>query len=157
MTLEASRVVKAPRPLVWQVFSDLVGWPSWNPHCHGVSLQGGGASLEARGCDFSFTLRPLGLPIRVAARVLRSTPGELVAWEGRVWGIRSLHSYHFRDLAGKGTLVRSEELLSGLTLLPLRLLSSPKGLGEMNQRWLAALAAEAERRAGSFRPPGRVA
>lgn len=146
MTMEAARVVKAPRALVWRVFSDLVGWPEWNPHCHGVSLEGGGTTLDARGCDFSFTLRPLGLPVTVAARVLRSRPGELVSWEGRVWGIRSLHSYRFSDLAGQGTLVQSEEILSGFMLLPLRLAQSPQKMGEMNQKWLAALAAESERR-----------
>jgi ligand-binding SRPBCC domain-containing protein len=139
LTLTAARLVAAPRPRVWRVFSRMVDWPSWHPRP--VRLHRG-QELEP-GAEFSLYLRPLGLPLSVRARVIESLPERRVAWQGRMLGITSRHSFSFWDARG-GTLVESRERLRGWNLMWLRPLYSTTRLGRLGQQWLAALAARAE-------------
>lgn len=154
VTLEASRLVRAPRPVVWRVFSDLTAWPEWNPLCSKATIEprraGQAAPLEQEGLGFSFGLRPLGWPVTVRATVRAARPGELVAWQGRCWGVTSLHTYTFTDAPG-GTLVHSHEEITGWTLLFLRAFYAPRRLSELNHQWLKALAQRSESLAGGRR------
>ncbi len=130
LTLTASRLVRAPRQLVWRVFAELTDWPSWDP-------AGGGV----------MTVRPLGWPVRARARVTLARAGELVAWRVAWWGLASSQSYAFADAPG-GTMVEAREEISGWTLLLLQPFYSPKRLSGEGGRWLKDLAARAEALAG---------
>jgi hypothetical protein len=142
LTLEASRLVRAPRATVWQVFSDLTAWPAWNPQS---PRQAPGGQLRA-GARLDLWLRPLGLPLMVRAQVVEANPGQAVGWRGRAWGITTDQRYTFSD-QGRHTLVGFRETLSGWTLLLARPWYSPRDLSGQAQQWLQALAARAESRA----------
>ena len=152
ITLTASRLAAASRARVWEVFSRLVDWPSWNPDCRGVRMEGG-ARLEADS-RFELRLSPLGLPVTVRARVLESLPERRVTWQGSILGLETRHTFSFSDLPG-GVLVQSRERLTGWPLLWLKPFYSLGRLGRRNQQWLAALARQAEAAPGS-RPPSVV-
>ena len=151
LTLRASRLVHAPRPLVWQVFSDLTAWPAWNSLCRREAPRG---ALE-KGAHLELWLKPLGLPIMVRAEVVEAIPGQAVGWRGRAWGITSEQRYTFGD-QGPHTLVGFDESLSGWALLLARPLYSPRRLSQQAQAWLQALAhqAEAASRGGQPGAPG---
>lgn len=135
LTLEASRLVRAPRQRVWQVFSDLTAWPQWNPQCPGSAPREG----LSRGARLDLWLKPLGLPVMVRAEVVEAEEGQAVAWRGRAWGITTHHRYTFSD-KGRDTLVVFRESLSGWPLLLARPFYSPRGLSLQAQAWLQALA-----------------
>lgn len=139
LTLEASRLVRAPRDRVWQVFSDLTAWPSWNPQCPGQAPR---ASLHA-GARLDLWLRPLGLPLSVRAEVVEADPARAVSWRGRAWGITTQQRYTFRD-QGRHTLVGFSESLGGWPLLLARPWYSPRTLSLQAQAWLQALASQSE-------------
>jgi hypothetical protein len=141
LTLEAARLVRAPRQLVWRVFSDLTAWPDWNPLSRG---QAPGQSLEP-GARLDLWLRPLGLPLLVRAQVLEAIPAQAVGWRGGAWGITSEQHYTFED-HGPQTLVGFQESLSGWPLLLARPFYSPRDLSQQAQAWLKALARQAEAR-----------
>lgn len=142
LTLRASRVVPAPRSLVWQVFSDLTAWPTWNP----LSRGGQRASGLAAGQRLDLWLMPLGLPLKVRATVLKALEGQEVAWRGGAWGVTTTHRYVFSD-KGAATLVDFSESLEGWPLLWARPFYSPERLSTQAQAWLASLEDEAQRRA----------
>lgn len=144
LTLEAARLLRAPRPLVWQVFSELTAWPAWNPHCR----QAPAGSLH-EGARLEIMLRPLGLALTVRAQVTEAVPAQAVGWQGRAWGITSAQRYTFSD-QGAHTLVSFSESLSGWPLLWLRPLYSPRRLSLQAQDWLKALAMECERRVSAY-------
>lgn len=134
LTLAASRLVRAPRQLVWRVFAEITDWPSWDP-------AGGGV----------MTVRPLGWPVRARATVTRARPGELVAWRVAWWGLVSSQSYTLTNApAGgmdgtmPGTLVEAREEITGWALLLLQPLYSPGRLSAESERWLKELATRAE-------------
>ncbi|MBI5523918.1 MAG: SRPBCC family protein [Desulfarculus sp.] len=144
LTLEAARLVRAPRPLVWRVFSDLTAWPAWNPHCRQAPAGG----LEP-GARLDLWLRPLGLPLMVRAQVTEAVAAQAVGWRGRAWGISSQQRYTFSD-QGPHTLVGFTEVLSGWPLLLARPVYSPRYLSMQAQEWLKALAGEAEKRVSTY-------
>lgn len=148
MSLEVNmtsvRRVNAPRQVVWQVFSDFVGWPLWNPSTRLTALEGGpgGAAVGAR---LRLVVRPLGLPLTVRARVVQVHPGRRLSIVVHWMGITGWQTFSFSDM-GQGTLVEAREMLSGWLLAPLYLLRAPRRVGGMVSGWLEALAVEAERR-----------
>lgn len=71
--------------------------------------------------------------------------GRLLAWTGRMMGIKAVHVWHLEP-RGAGTLVVNEESWEGLVALLLHR-SLQKALDKTNASELAHVKAEAERRA----------
>lgn len=132
LTLEAQRLVRAPRARVWRAFCRQAGLPA-------------GQTDPAPGRRLRLTLSPLGLRIRIPARVTACRPQESIAWQARWLGIRAQHHFTFSDHP-QGTWIASREHLRGWTLLPLRLVYSPRRLARLTQDWLAQVAQGAEGR-----------
>lgn len=127
LTLTASRLVAAPPPVVWRVFSGMLGMPPEGPAPAAVSL------------------KPLGFPVRIRARITAWRPERQLAWEGGWLGIRLLRAFSLEPEAG-GTRVTSREGLGGWAALAMRPWFSPRRLGRANQEWLAQLASLCEGR-----------
>jgi len=129
ISLEAARLVRAPRRSVWRAFCRQAGLPP-DP---------------APGRRLRLALSPLGLRIRIPARVTACRPQKSIAWQARWLGIRARHHFTFSDHP-QGTWIASREHLRGWTLLPLRLVYSPRRLARLTQDWLAQVAQGAEGR-----------
>lgn len=143
VSLTAVRRIEAPREVVWQVFSDFVGWPMWNPGVRKTEL-GGTGQMDVGGA-ISLELRPLGLPITVKGQVVQAIPGSKIVITGRWLGITGWQTYSFQDM-NSGTLVQAHEMLSGWMLGPLHFFAATRKIGNMVRNWLEALAGEAEKR-----------
>lgn len=129
-------LVEAPIDTVWEVLSDINGWPTWNPAVNEASLQGG----LVPGSVFRWKAGPGGI-----TSILREIdrPHRL-GWTGKTFGINGIHVYQF-EKHGAGTRVRTAESWEGLPTRLMRgrmqtMLEAALALG------LKALKREAERR-----------
>ena len=129
--------IAADPETVWKVLSTLDRWPAWNPGVKSVSIEGS----VAKGTQFRWKAGPWKI-VSVIQNVKRA---RLLAWTGRMMGIRAVHTWHLEPL-GAGTLVLNEESWEGL-LGRLFRRSLQKALDKASASGLAHLKAEAERRA----------
>lgn len=131
--------VDAPPGIVWEVLAGVEGWPAWNPDVARAHLDG----PLAEGATFRW--KAGGAPI--SSRVVAVDRGREIAWTGRTFGLRAVHVWRIAP-DGDGARVVTEESMSGL---PARLLRRrvQSMLDASLAAGLAALAAEAERRAGA--------
>ena len=145
--IENTVYVDAPCWVVWKLFSDVLHWPALG---FGISrVSGNGEPLGPDG-EFIFTLKPLGLPVNVKARVKTYRPMQLLAWQGRFWGITSQARILFAVIDPKHTRLTFHEKLNGVGLLLFSALFSMGRLAEVNQKWLNKVAQAAEEQAGAL-------
>jgi hypothetical protein len=136
--------IEAPCWLVWQLFNDVLHWPALGFGVWRVSSQGQPLDMNGR---FIFTLRPLGLPVKVKAKIVGYRPWSLLAWQGKFWGISSLTKISFTPCPGGRTRLTFREQLRGLGLILFSALFSMGRLSEINQKWLQRVSAVAEQQA----------
>jgi hypothetical protein len=136
--------IHAPPGVVWEVLTDVEGWPGWNPDVRSASLEG----PLAPGTRFRWKAGP-GTIVSTLDAV---EPPRLIAWTGTTLGIRAIH-VHRLEPHGQATLVVSEESWDGLLV---RLLRGPlgKSLHGAIEGGLRHLKSEAERRAQAPVPTG---
>jgi hypothetical protein len=141
MIIEESIEIRAPLPVVWDVFSRLESWGEWNSVCRGCCLiQGEG--MQAGAC-FTFTLSPYFLPIKIMPRITRCEPGREVVWEGERFGVRARHRFSFQERGGL-VFVQSHEEFVGPLLWLSRLLFVPSKLHRLSSKLLREIKAQAE-------------
>jgi hypothetical protein len=131
--------IAADPEAVWKVLATIDRWPDWNPDIKSVSLEG----CVAKGTRFRWKAGSWKI-VSVIQNVKRD---RLLAWTGRMMGIKAVHVWHLEP-RGAGTLVVNEESWEGLLARLLRR-SVQKALDKANASGLARLKAEAERRAKS--------
>ncbi|MCU4653151.1 SRPBCC family protein [Roseibacterium sp. SDUM158016] len=131
-----SRVMPAPRDLVWSILTDLSHWSDWNAGVRNMRLDG----PVAPGTGFRWNGG--GLPIRSRIEIFRPTAE--IGWTGRAPGIRARHVWHLTEEA-HGTRVTTEEDFAGplASLMP-RMMA--RTIGEALDQGLGALEAECIRR-----------
>lgn len=143
MVIREKIEIAAPMPVVWAVFSALEEWDDWNTacqSCHPIE----GEEMAAGAC-FSFVVRPFTLPIKVKPRITECEPGQKVVWEGeRLW-IHAVHTWTFREINGRVTLISHEEFGGPLIWLA-RLILVPQRLHSLTRQLLASVKQEAEAR-----------
>ena len=110
---ETEIVIDAPQELVWQVLTDLQGWPQWYTEVSEVSVYGD----FAPGTEFRW--KASGVTILSQLEIIE--PHSRLLWTGRSPGVRATHLWKFHEQGAK-TLVHTEECFEGL--LP-RLLKGP--------------------------------
>lgn len=135
--VEGSEIEIDARPeTVWDVLTDLEGWPSWNPDVKSMSS----GSAIAEGSEFRWKAGP-GTIVSTIRRVDRP---RLIGWTGRTLGIDALHVYRLEPRDGK-TFVSTEESYDGMLA---RVFRGPlrKTLKSALDSGLRHLKAEAERR-----------
>ncbi len=107
----AELYIERPPSIVWSFFSDLAKWSQWSPICRQSRLLGkeeleAGAVLQLR-----FTI--LSIPFTVPTKLVAVHPLSVLSWQGKAFGIETLHTYRFRAQKN-GTLITNEELYYGV-------------------------------------------
>jgi len=91
MIIEESVEINAPLPVLWNVFSKMEDWQSWNTVCQNCCLITGDSM--AQDTCFSFNIRPYYLPIKVTPAITKCEPGKEVIWEGRRFNVQAAHRF----------------------------------------------------------------
>jgi hypothetical protein len=141
--LENAVVVQAPAWLVWQILLDVLRWPS----ARSLDMRGGPSGAPGLPRQFSYTLNPLGLPIRVKARLETARTMQYLSWQGRFWGITSQVQVRLAVEGDNQTRITFQEKLHGAGLIWFSALFSMERLVKFNQKWLNGLSREMEARA----------
>jgi ligand-binding SRPBCC domain-containing protein len=147
MVIQETITIDAPLSVVWQTFSRMEDWDSWNTACRNCCIISGDEALSAGTC-FSFTIRPLAFPLKVRPRIVRCDPGREVVWEGGKWGIHASHTWQFQEENGKVILL-SVEQFKGPMVWAGRLLQVPSRLHRLTREFLHTLKNAAEACSGS--------
>jgi hypothetical protein len=141
VVIEEEIRINAPLSRVWQVFSKMEDWKSWNDVCEQCCyLQGD--EMEMGTC-FSFVIKPFHLPIRIAPRIVKCEPGREVTWVGDRLGIHAEHRFRFSEKDGQVILL-SVERFSGPMVWLSRLVFVPSRLHRLTRQLLAAIKARSE-------------
>lgn len=96
--------IAAPPQTVWQVLTDVEGWPNWHDGVIDVSMKG---PLEP---GTRFVWRSGGFKVRSQFETV--TPRERVVWSGKTTGAR-LHHVWSIEAHGEECLVVTEQTLRG--------------------------------------------
>ena len=136
---QAEAEITADPETVWEVLTDLEGWPSWNPDVSAVALDGG---LREGG-----TFRWKAGRATITSTIQQVERPSLIGWTGKTTGIDAVHVWRLEPHDG-GTLVRTEESWQGLLVRVIRG-SMRKSLQKAVDGGLDHLKTEAERRARS--------
>jgi uncharacterized protein YndB with AHSA1/START domain len=136
---DAETEIAADPETVWEVLTDLEGWPRWNPDVRSVRLDG---RVEP-GATFTWKAGRA----TITSTIRKTERPSLIGWTGKTAGIDAIHVWRLEPRDG-GTLVRTEESWQGLLV---RLLRGPMrtSLQKAVDGGLGHLKAEAERRAQS--------
>ncbi|MDH3557925.1 MAG: SRPBCC family protein [Deltaproteobacteria bacterium] len=143
MVIREEIEIAAPLSIVWNIFSRLKEWDDWNTACQSCHLIEG--EEMAAGACFSFVVRPFTLPIKVKPRITECEPGQKVVWEGERLGIHAVHTWTFREIDSRVTLISHEEF-SGLLIWLARLILVPQRLHSLTRQLLASVKQEVEAR-----------
>lgn len=111
-TISASIDIDAPATAVWEVLSDLSGYPAWNPFIREA------AGTLAVGEKLTLRMFPAdGRPMTFTPRVLAATPGEELRWVGHLVLPRIFdgeHSFVLSAAPEGGTRVVQSEVFRGV-------------------------------------------
>jgi uncharacterized protein YndB with AHSA1/START domain len=134
----AEIAIAAPIETVWDILSDINGWPQWNPAITEAHLEG----ERTPGSVFRWKAGPGG----ITSTLRQVERPHILAWTGKTFGINAVHVYRLEDQNG-ATRVRTEESWEGL---PARLLRGrmQKTLEDSLGAGLEALKRVAEGRSG---------
>jgi uncharacterized protein YndB with AHSA1/START domain len=132
----AEIAVAAPPETVWDVISDIKGWPSWNPEVRRMTLSG----AVAQGSEFRWKAGGVG----IRSTIEEVDPPRTIGWTGKAVGLKARHVYHLGRREDT-TIVTTSESFEGLAarLFRKRMQAS---LEKALDDGLAHLKAEAERR-----------
>ncbi len=136
MVIQEKIRIDAPLSRVWQVFSKMEDWETWNEVCEQCYYLEG--DEMARGACFSFVIKPFRIPIRLAARFVNCVPGREVTWVGDRLGIHAEHTFRFSEQNAQVTLL-SIERFSGPMVWMSRLVFVPSRLHRLTRKLLLAI------------------
>ncbi|GAB7190042.1 hypothetical protein NUM3379_07480 [Kineococcus sp. NUM-3379] len=136
-------VIDAPLHTVWEVQTDVEGWPSWQPGVTALEKLTGGP-LRA-GSRFHWLVE--GLDVTSTVRQVR--PNRRIVWGGPGNSIDAVHVWTFTPRPD-GVHVHTEESWSGAPV-EADVAWAQHVLDESLDAWLHNLEAEAERRSGAAR------
>lgn len=122
---------------VWQLQTDIAGWPAWNPAATATQFSG---PLQVGS---SFTWTSGGLAIK--STILEVISQQRLVWSGPAQGIIGVHVWTFTPVDG-GVLVKTEESWEGEPVLA-DTAQAKQLLEQSVNAWLEALKKEAEARA----------
>lgn len=105
--------VGADQQTVWELLSDVEGWPRWSRDVAWAKLKG----PLLPGTEFEWKAGPS----TITSQLVTVDPPSTLAWTGSTMGIRAVHAWHV-ERRGDRTYVITEESWDGL--LP-RLLRGP--------------------------------
>lgn len=129
-----SVVVNASVEKIWRIMSDIEKWPDWNPEITWTKLNG---KLEP-GTTFVWKAGPG----TITSTLEEVSAPRLIAWSGKLFGIRAIHIWRIGSKEGL-TTVTTEESWDGLIPKLLKR-SSEKALVKAIEKGLAQLKIAAE-------------
>ncbi|HET7760845.1 MAG TPA: SRPBCC family protein [Phycicoccus sp.] len=141
--IEVQRSTTLPAGVLWDVLSDLRGWPSWLPTVDTATPLD---PARADGPGAAYVLEQPGLP-RATWTVTDWQPGRSFTWESRSPGIRSTGIHELLP-TDRGTTIRLALEWTGLLARPLEWVIGAKSRNYVT-REAAALEATAAARAGA--------
>jgi uncharacterized protein YndB with AHSA1/START domain len=128
--------IAANPEIVWDLLTKIDLWPSWNPDVKAVSMNG----AVTEGTEFRWKSGPG----TITSTIRRVEPPRLMAWTGKISGIKANHIWRLEPRDGK-TIVRTEESWEGLVTRIFRA-RMQRTLQNAIDSGLRHLKAEAERR-----------
>jgi uncharacterized protein YndB with AHSA1/START domain len=135
VSVSATVLVPAAPAEAWARWSDVAGWPRWNPYCVSAAIQG----PLAAGTPLELQLRhPRGRDFWTRPTLTVVRPPEELAWEARAPGLRSGTSTTLAA-EGDGTRVTITAGARGPLYFALRFTLSDKVLGRIYVEMLDAL------------------
>lgn len=132
---DAETEIAADPETVWEVLTDLEGWPRWNPDVSSVRLDG---RVEP-GATFTWKAGRA----TITSTIRKTERPSLIGWTGKTAGIDAIHVWRLEP-SSDGVTVSMQESFSGLVakLLRKRL---QRDLDATTTKGLEALKAAAER------------
>ena len=153
MVIQESIEIYAPMDTVWQVFSAMEDWHSWNTVCENCCLIRGDKMAE--DTCFTFEMRPYYLPIKVAPKITKCDPGKEVIWEGSRFGVHAVHRFTFEEKQD-AVVLTSIEKFEGAILWLSKLIFIPSRLHRLTRKLITAIKHRAESCADSVAAPRAV-
>jgi uncharacterized protein YndB with AHSA1/START domain len=124
--------IDAPVATVWDLLTDVAGWPAWDRGVHRVHAEPGPiVDAEFRWSNGRARMRSRFAVVR---------PGHEITWTGVSMGIKAVHR-NVLEADGDGTIVTSEESMAGPLLV---LLMNDAKLRAQFDAWHTALKTAAE-------------
>lgn len=104
-----------PVERVWEVFTDVRAWPTWNPCMWRARVEGGSPAVGARLRWVFNPIKPQYLyKLPATATIVECEPHDSVTWEVTALpGFHALHSYRFADLGDGRSAFASWEVAEG--------------------------------------------
>jgi uncharacterized membrane protein len=146
MITEDSVEIDAPAQLVWQIFSDVEGWPDWTASVTSlVARDGAGLAVGKR-----FAIKQPGMS-KLVWKVTEIDPGSSWTWVQRSPGVRVSARHCVTPQANGRTLVRQQLDQRGLlgALAGRLMLKKTKRFLEQEARGLKARSEQLSRADGS--------
>jgi hypothetical protein len=114
LPIEGSVELALPVERVWETFTDVERWPSWNPCIWRARVKDG----ELRdGVTLVWVFNPIKrwYPYKMPARaeIVEFVPNDRVTWEVNALGFHALHSYRFAGLGPQRCRFGSWEVAEG--------------------------------------------
>ncbi|MGQ5639143.1 MULTISPECIES: SRPBCC family protein [unclassified Streptomyces] len=134
-----SILIHAPLHTIWQVQTDVVNWPSWQPKVDVVVKDTPGRLRP--GSVFRWSTEGLD----ITSTVKQVDHGRRLAWGGPAQGITAVHVWTFTPTRD-GVLVRTEESWAGAPVVADQA-ALQAALDDSLHNWVANLKHEAETRA----------
>ena len=115
LPVAGSVVVEMAVERLWDVFSDVAGWPRWNPCMWRARVEGGRLALGARLRWVFNPIKPqYPYKLPATARIVECEAPRVVTWEVTALpGFHALHSYRFEDVGDGRARFGSWEVAEG--------------------------------------------
>jgi hypothetical protein len=125
---------------VWDLLTDVEGWPSWYRACRWVRFESTGSAAPADSAARPASFRWKAHPIALRSTVVASDRPHSFAFIADARGLHAEHTFTLRPAPdGLGTVVRSHETQAGPLPRLGRVVLGPR-LHATTQAWLADLA-----------------
>ena len=137
MNVAAGVVIPASPAEIWNIWSDLEGWPDWNPVALDISLRG---PLDP-GTVVDMRLRhPRGRPFWTRPVIDEVAPERALGWTAKGMGLRA-RTLTTLEVVDEGTKLRMVGDTSGLLAFTYRIAMTRKVQGKLFLDTLNAFAA----------------
>lgn len=147
MVIRESLLIHSNVKRIWQTFTDLTRWNTWNTVMSDVVCDD---TRLVNGKNIRCCFKPFFFPIEVNIKIHEVVPFKRVVWSVQKKGLFAFHEFFFQE-EERGVLVTSEETLSGVLSSAGGILLPEKRMRELTRTFLNDLKNAVE----SYRLNGR--
>ena len=121
LPIAGSVEVAMPVERLWEIFTDVEGWPRWNGCIWRSRIRDGELRV---GATLQWTFNPIRpgylYKMPASAEIVEVVPQDRVTWEVSAPGLHALHSYRFAPLGADRCRFGSWEVAEGATYRAMR-------------------------------------